>query len=808
MTDRRLAAVMVTDMVGFTSLMRADQGHALQILNLGHDILKQLVAEHGGEWLDDAGDRTLTAFPSAVNAVECARDIQERLKPEPGLNLRIGVDVGDIVVAGGHVYGDAVNTASFIERLGDPDGLVITEAAFEAVRNHIDLVVVDLGEKVLKNVDHPIRLYALTGSRRKSQVRGVVSGLLARRVPQIVGAYLAASWAFIEVTQWLADHGVFDGRWTFALMVGLFALVPSVLLVAYSHGAHGRDRITPTEKIAVPLNLLLAAALVAFVHQNQNLPAGDEPIEAASVAVLPFVDLSDDGSSGYFSLGLSEELINALARVPELYVSSRTSSFIFDGHDQDPREIARKLRVATILEGSVRKEGDKVRVTAQLIDGQNNFHLWSDTFNYELADIFVIQEEIASAVTRELMGILKPDSISVFSEARAATLQAYDFYLQGLNYLRQSPKTETLENARELLRSALAEDESYANAYAALCEVELQQYVLDRTAAAIDLAEEECLRAYRLDSASREVRFSLGTLYRHTGDYGESARIFSELLMEQKTPRAWEGLGRTADAQGEFATSAGYFQNAIDMEPGNWHNRMALAESLYGQGRYDEALVVFQQVVELSPDNVRAHLLLGATYDYLGDLDAAIAEIRQANEISPSRGAYRDLGLTYHSIGDYDKAVDAYRQAIEIGADDYATWGSLGDSYLQMPDREAAAIAAYQRAAELAAALLERNPRDWLTMADLAFYNVMTGAEKAGIERITTAVANGPHLPFVHYQDAVIHKQLSQTVEALDALENAVKTGYPKLALESDPQFSSYRNDERFIGLIGEKMEE
>ena len=177
MPDRRLAAIMVTDMVGFTVLMGADQDSAVDLLNRGHEFLKDIVAQHQGEWLEDAGDRSLTAFPSVINAVNCALEIQERLKEDPDLKLRIGVDIGDILVAGGHVYGDAVNVASFIERLADPGGLIITQPVHDAVHGHVDLNVIDLGEKMLKNIGHSVRLYALTGIKQRTQAMNFLSSL-------------------------------------------------------------------------------------------------------------------------------------------------------------------------------------------------------------------------------------------------------------------------------------------------------------------------------------------------------------------------------------------------------------------------------------------------------------------------------------------------------------------------------------------------------------------------------------------------------------------------------------------------------
>lgn len=802
MSARRLAAVMVTDMVGFMSLMEADQENALALINRSHTILKAIVSSHGGEWLEDAGDRSLTAFPSAVNAVECALHIQAELTDEPELAVRIGVDIGDIVVSEGHVYGDTVNIASFIEHLADPEGLVITEAVFDAVHGAIDLNVIDMGDKMLKNIGHSVRLYALSGVDRRSRAGNFLSGLVARRVPHIAGAYLAAGWGLVEVIQWFAANGVIDSRWIYAAFVGLLTLIPSVLFVTYLHGAHGPDQFQKAEKFGVPLNLLLAALLVAFTYRSVDVPDAVVPVDPASIAVLPFVNMSEDRNNDYFSRGLSEELINALAKVPGVYVASRTSSFIFDSHDEDPRDIARKLRVATILEGSVRKQGNRVRVTAQLIDGQNNYHLWTETYERELVDIFEIQEGIAQAVARELIGVLQTNVISLFAEARAATLDAFDFYLRGLSYLREPPTEQSLNNARDLFQRALAEDRSYAQAYAGLCEVSLEQYILLQSPSFIDTAESDCLEALRLDKHMREVRRALGELYRYTGDYEESARIFRELLDDQPTASVWVGLGQTNVAQGNFAAAEISFQTAIDREPGNWKNRIALAEFLYWQGRYEDTLETLRRVIELSPDNAKAYLFMGAAYDYLGDAEASLRVTLKSIELSPTRGAYRDLGLMYYELREHEKAAAAYKRAVELGPDDHWSWGNLALNYLYLDGQEDESRAAYDKAIGLAKAVLERNERDWTTLASLAVYNVMNGAIEEGLEQIEIAVVEGRHLYEVHYYDAIIHAHLGRQEHALDALERAIALGSPVRMIARDPQFMELKDNDRFRSII------
>lgn len=802
--ESRLAVVMATDIVGFTALVESGAEQALERLERSHDLLRTVVAEHGGQWLEDAGDRTLSAFSSPIHAVACALQVQRRMGEETALELRIGVAQGGMLLTRNHAYGESINAASLIERLGDPGGLVVTKPVYEAVRGELAVDFVAMGEKVLSGMSVPIKLYAVTGERRANALSRMTQGMIRRRIPHFLGAYLALGWAIIEVGDWMVEKGLFDQAWVYGLGAALLMLIPSVMLVAYTHGAHGKDRLTTSEKILVPTNLL-AAGLVAFMlvaRVEAPPPALVTDAKPESIAVLPFINLSDNSEADYFSRGLAEELIHRLARVPELRIASRSSSFALGRQDLDPREISRRLGVGTILEGSVRRQGNRVRVTAQLIDVFENSPLWSEQYDRELVDIFAIQDDIAGQVVLELMGVLQPEVMASFERARASSLSAYDAYLRGLDLLHQPTSESTLEGARQQFDQALEEDPQFGAAHAAMCELNLAQYELSRSPALIDSAQNACRRALELDADLLDVRLALGTLHRYKGELQAAAQAFEQLLQRRPSARAWVGLGRTHAALGNWEEAERSLQNAIAFDPGDWSHRLAMAEFLYQQGRFEEALDQLASVVEDSPDNARAYLLMGASHDYLGNLQASLRATQRSIELTPSRAGYRDLGLTHYYLGDYDRAVVAFRKAIDLGPDDYASWGSLGHAYLFLDGHDEAARASFERASQLARDLLERNPGDWLTLAKLAEYTLQLGAASQARSMIDQALAGGAHISEVHFHDAIIHAELGQYEKALDALERAVDLGSPATMIANDPQLGELKNKPRFRDLM------
>jgi adenylate cyclase len=317
---RKLAAVMFTDIAGYTSLMSKDEQKALALLQKNRDLQKSLAKKHHGEFLKEMGDGALLCFQSALDAVRCAMEIQKTVQDDSDLNLRIGIHLGDIVFKDGDVFGDGVNVASRIEKLAEAGGIYISGQIYKTVQNKPGIDALPVGEKRLKHVEEPVMLYALCGPR----------------LPK-----------------------------------------PSIRPTSLKHTMESGKK--QRKKILIPAGILVFFAIVVslIILFVPDLIKTRDTRWQNSIAVLPFADMSLEKNQDYFCDGMAEEIINALVNIENLQVIARTSSFAFKGENLDVRDIGKKLGVATLLEGSVRKEGNKLRVSAKLVKTKDGSHLWS-----------------------------------------------------------------------------------------------------------------------------------------------------------------------------------------------------------------------------------------------------------------------------------------------------------------------------------------------------------------------------------------------------------------------------------------------
>jgi TolB-like protein/class 3 adenylate cyclase len=547
--ERKLAAIFAADVEGYSRLMGLDEVGTLRTLTAYRVIIDYLIASHHGRIFNTAGDSLVADFASAVDAVQCAVAVQDALGKENAdrpageqMRLRIGIHVGDIIVQGDNLFGDAVNIAARLEALAEPGGICISGAVRDHIGTNLPVAFVDLGPQQVKNIIQPIRAYRIGGETTPT-------------IPPVVGS---------------------------------------------------------------------------------SLPLPDKP----SIAVLPFQNMSGDPEQGYFADGMVEEIITALSRIRWLFVIARNSSFTYKGQAVDVKQVGRELGVRYVLEGSVRKAGGRVRITAQLIEAQSSSHLWADRFDGSLEDIFELQDNVAISVAGVIEPTLQVAEIRISAGRPTNDLTAYDLYLRAFSHTSTWEKGEII-TALDLLRRGIERDPRYgpALALAAFCHFNLHvngwtsDAELNRREG-IDL----CRQALRVTSDDPNV---LGWTAHTLAYFGEDIDAAIELIdrallinpsfahgyLISGTLRLWAG-------QPELAI--GHFETSLRLSP---HTRRGCTMSM-GMGhffayRFEEAAAMLLRSLQERPGWAPTYRFLAACYAHMGRLDEARETIERLKTVTP-----------------------------------------------------------------------------------------------------------------------------------------------------------------------------
>src|SRR5438270_3072017 len=395
-----------------------------------------------------------------------------------------------------------------------------------------------------------------------------------------------------------------------------------------------------------------------------------------SIAVLAFVNMSNDPENEFFSDGIAEEIINALTQVKALRVASRTSSFAFKGKNEDIGEVGRKLKVHTVLEGSVRKADNRLRVTAQLIDVADGYHLWSERYDRQLEDVFEIQDEIAENIVRALRVVLGEDEKRALEKAPTENVQAYEYYLRGRQFQHQMRRS-ALQYARRMFERAIEIDSNFARAHAGIADCCSFLYMYwDSSKANLEAADAASQRALELDPASAEAHTSRGVALTLRRDYLGARREFDLAL--SLNPVLYEAhyfYGRACFTEGKFEEALLHYRNAWRVRPEDYQAILLSMDALAKLGRHDEVLEAARQGVkladahlELNPDDARAWYLSAAALVRLGQIDQALERGRRAFAVDPEdAGVLYNLACTYALAGSNDEAIEHLNKAIQNG---------------------------------------------------------------------------------------------------------------------------------------------
>ena len=583
---RKLAAILHADVVGFSRLMGENEAQTHQALGMLRRAIDPLIVAHGGRIVGTAGDSLLADFSSVVEALNCAIDMQraawavnEPIPQQRRLELRIGVNLGDVIVDGDNIFGDGVNIAARLEGLARPGTICISHTVYDQVRNKLDLEYRPLGSHRVKNIAQPVRAYAVAIPAGAPRPR-------ARR-----RAFFAAAGAAA-----LAAAGLV--AWTFQAGEGLVELV----------GLGSKPKPVEVASLASPV--LLA-----------NRP---------SLAVLPFKNLSDDASQEYFSDGITEDIIAALGRFSNLLVLAKSASFQFKGRNLSPGEIGRQLEVRYLLDGSIRRAGDRLRINAELTEAATGRHVWSESYDAELKDIFAVQTDISRrAVGAVAVRLTRIEEERVLAKP-TASLAAYELVLRGRETFSHATQKNN-DEARQLFQRAIDLDPSYAAAYAALGGSHLEAVVSGWTEfreEELKSAETLAQKALALDPATTSAHRLLAQISAYKGRYDLALGQIDRAL-ESNPSDAGNYLmrGVVLVYAGGAEEAATWLEMALRFDRASPHAAQNLCTAYYLLGRYGEAVEICDRALAHNPGRILQMMtrpVLAATYSQLGrDQDAA-----------------------------------------------------------------------------------------------------------------------------------------------------------------------------------------
>ena len=545
--ERRLAAILAVDVAGYSRLMGADEeGTHAAMLAVRSELGDPKIREHRGRIVKTTGDGLLVEFASVVDAVRCAVEVQREMiarntnvPAERRLEFRMGINVGDIIIENGDIFGDGVNIAARLEALAEPGGICVSAAAHDQVRDRLDIAFDDLGEQQVKNIVRPVRVYSI-GSRSSG--------------PQ-------------------------------------------------------------------------ASATQAVQPVPATLPVPEKP----SIAVLPFQNMSGDAEQEYFADGIVEDIITALSRNRAFFVISRNTTFTYKGPAVDVAKVARELGVRYVLEGSVRRAGNRVRITAQLIDAANGHHLWAERYDREMADVFAVQDEIARTITGELAPGVIAAEMQQARRKDPGQLDAWDRIMRAHWHIRRFT-CEDMAEARQLLVEAIVLDP--ANAMA-LGDLSIAHHFEACFGWGEDVAQsyaqcgEAAHRAVGIDDGDANAHSALAMYDLFQGRHEEARRRLRRALdLDPNSVFARGYLGVCHAFAGDYEGGLPVLEEAIRLSPRDpllviWHLCKGWAALL--SERYQEAVEFTTEAAEANPEFPDVHAVLAAAHGYLGN-DAAAGE--------------------------------------------------------------------------------------------------------------------------------------------------------------------------------------
>ncbi len=645
--ERRLTAILAADVVGYSRLMAGDEAGTLaQLKTHRKEIVEPKTAEYRGRVVKLMGDGTLMEFGSVVDAVNFAVDVQQamaarnaKVPEDRRITFRIGINIGDVILEGDDIYGDGVNVAARLEALAEPGGICVSRSVHNQVKGKVPFAFKDLGEQAVKNIPEPVQVFQVRLDESAPTPAPAVGS--RSRLPAIAAGLVLSLLAVAALVWW--------APWA------------------------PREEPASIERMAFPLP--------------------DKP----SIAVLPFTNMSDDASQEYFADGMTEDLITDLSKISGLFVIARNSSFSYKGQQVKVRQVAEELGVRYVLEGSVRRVGDQVRINAQLIDATTGGHIWAERYDGTLDDVFDLQDKVTERIVDALALELTPKEVQRMSTPGTDKVEAHDAYLLGLSfYYRRTP--ESFAKARLHFERAIELDPNYSAPHVALAKIYAQVVSISY-------------------SRALEINFRDATIKARTALAGAGAEPSSDLHVV----RAWLALGRY-----QHSRAIAEAKRALELSPNDVDALEALARARIYAGQPRSGIELAQKAMRQNPTlQARPFMLMGLAEFALGNPGNAVAHIERAFELGSEEITYAGiLASAYGKLGRIDQA----QAALTVFRQSFRETPDLSRSMTSFPFSDHDVLERLAEGLELAGVKV------WFTREDggylpLLASNRLTGAE-------------------------------------------------------------------------------
>jgi adenylate cyclase len=618
---RKLTAILSADVEGYSRLMTLDETETVKALKARRGIISRLIVNHNGRVVDSPGDNILAEFISVVDAVKCSLEIQDEIKksndalpPDRQMFFRIGVNIGDVIEDGPRIYGDGVNIASRLEGLAKGGGICISGNTYEQIQNKIPLGCEFIGKQTVKNIAKPVHVYRI--------------------------------WKDPNATVYTVDTTM-QGK---PIKTYLTAAAAAIVLIA---------------AIAVFMNHTKILTFLPMgddvVRSHPNLPSANP-----TIAVLPFENLSNDPDQEYFSDGITNDIITDLSKFRELAVTASNTVFKYKGKSPNIKELGNKLNAKYVLEGSIQKAGDRVRINAQLIDTATGNHIWAHRFNRKIEDIFELQDEIIETIVRKLALKVHQSELALAMSKSTDSLEAYDYYLRAYYHFFQRTREGNIK-ARQLFQKAQELDPNFASAYVGLARVrtwavnfgytEFPNIVLQE---ALDLAK----KAVQLDDSNAGARAELGYIYMRFGKYDVARSELQKAIDLNPNDRmSYRRMGAVLLYSGHPDESLEWYMEVLEFDPyltpGTYMN---IGIAYYLKGDDKKAIYWLKEAATKWPNFMGCHILLASIYGNTRQMEKADAEKNEILRISPFfRVDF--YGQAYRNPAHREKIVAGLRKA-------------------------------------------------------------------------------------------------------------------------------------------------